>query len=490
LIAENIDDLIAVLDPTGRRLYASPSYLPLLGDPETLRGTDSFNDIHPDDRERIRSLFRETVQAGIGRRSEYRLMTREGKIRHIESQGSVVQDHQGSVSAVIVVSRDITEKKQLERQFLRMERMESIGTLAGGVAHDLNNVLSPILLSLNILKKRLPDEGSQKLLSMLESAVERGSGLIRQMLSFARGTEGERTAVDIGHLVDEIEKIVTETFPRTIALHTEIPDGLPTISGDPTQLHQVLMNLCVNARDAMSNGGSLEIRAETVMLDEQYVRMHLEAKPGLHLVLSVTDQGVGIPPGIIERIFEPFFTTKDVGKGTGLGLATVLGIVKSHDGFVNVYSELGRGTTFKVYLPALETPVAVPATTPPAIPTGRGELILVVDDEASIREITKATLESYNYAVLTAADGTEAVAAYATHGTNIRLVVTDMVMPYLDGNAMIRAIQKLNPKVRIIAVSGLKQNEEMLRKQMITFLHKPYTSETLLKAVHEILIER
>ena len=487
LISENVVDLIAVLDLDGKRVYNSPSYKPILGDLKSLRGTDSFQEIHPEDRDRIRQIFQETVKTGLGQRAEYRFSLKDGSIRFIESQGSVIRDGHGNTVRVVAVSRDVTERKQLEKQFLRAQRMESIGTLAGGIAHDLNNVLAPIMLSFDIISKKLPDEQSQKMLQMLQSTAKRGSDLIKQVLSFARGIEGERTLVQLRHLIDEIGKIINETFPKSISLRTDVPKNLATISADATQLHQVLMNLCVNARDAMPHGGTIDIKAETVMLDDQYVRMHSEAKPGLHVVMTVTDQGMGIPPGTMERIFEPFFTTKEIGKGTGLGLSTVLGIIKSHDGFVNVYSEVGKGTTFKVYLPAQGVGQAAVAEVKETLPVGNGELILVVDDEESIREITRTTLEAYGYSVITAADGTEAVASYATHREKIALVLTDMMMPYMDGAATIRAIQKLNPKVKVVAVSGLKQNGHNLTQEAVIFLHKPYTSEKLLNTIHEML---
>lgn len=487
LISENVTDLIEVLDVEGKRLYNSPSCSLVFGDSEVLLGTDSFEEIHPDDRERVKSVFYETVRTGMGQRAEYRILMKDGRVRDMESQKNVVRNQDGNITKVVIVSRDITEKKLLQQQFLRAQRMESIGTLAGGIAHDLNNVLSPILLSLNILRMKVTDEKSQKMLLMLESTVKHGSDLIKQVLSFARGVEGERTIVQVRHLIDEIGKIIDGTFPKFISFHTDIPGNLPTISADATQLHQVLMNLCVNARDAMPHGGKIEIKAETILLDEQYVKMHIDAKHGPHIVITVTDQGKGIPPSILERIFEPFFTTKEIGKGTGLGLSTVLAIIKSHDGFISVYSQVGKGTSFQVYLPAQEGTLTTMKEENGQLHTGNGELILVVDDEVSIREITKMTLETYGYSVITAADGTEAVVAYATHGIKIALVITDMMMPYMDGVATIRAIQKLNPFSRFILVSGLKQNTDSLPQESVVFLQKPYTSEKLLKIISEQL---
>ncbi|MBI3260349.1 MAG: response regulator, partial [Ignavibacteriae bacterium] len=473
----------------GKRIYNSPSYKSILGFSQSILGTDSFKEIHPDDREKIRTIFFETVRTGIGYRVEYRMMANDESIRFLESQGTVIKDAQGNVVRVVVVSRDVTEKKQLEHQFLRMQRMESIGTLAGGIAHDLNNILSPILLSVSVLSRKLTDPQSQRMLHILESSTKRGSELIKQVLSFARGVEGEFTLIQVRHIIDEIGKIINQTFPKSIELRTNLPKHLPTISADATQIHQVLMNLCVNARDAMPNGGKIEIEAETIVLDEQYIRMHIEAQLGTYVVITVTDQGNGIPPAILERIFEPFFTTKSIDKGTGLGLSTVLTIIKSHNGFINVYSEVGKGTTFKVYLPAQESAEIDIVSVNEKQLLGNGELILIVDDEESIREITKVTLEANGYSVITAIDGTEAITAFATHGTEIALVITDMMMPYMDGTATIRALQKMNPNVKVIAVSGLKQDGEIMHRDSVTFLNKPYTSEKLIHLIGERIQE-
>ncbi len=487
LISENVTDMIVVLDLQGKQIYNSPSYKSLFDSSELKEGTDFFKEIHIDDREKVRKVFQETVQTGIGSRVEYCLMPHSGIPCFVESQCSVIQDDTGNIAQVIVVSRDITEKKKLENQFLRMQRMESIGTLAGGIAHDLNNILSPILLSVTVLSRKLLDPQSQKMLSILEASTKRGSELIKQVLSFARGVEGEFTGVQTRHIIDEIGKIIIQTFPKSISLRINAAKNLPTVFADATQLHQVLMNLCVNARDAMPNGGKIEIEAETIVLDEQYVRMNIEAKLGHYVVITVRDQGTGMPPAILQRIFEPFFTTKEIGKGTGLGLSTVVTIIKSHNGFVNVYSEVGHGTTFKIYLPAQEGTQVLEPNEKMKYELSNGELILVVDDEESIREITRVTLEAHGYSVLTAADGTEAVSAYATHGSKIALVITDMMMPYMDGIATIRAIQKMNPKVKAIAVSGLKQDGDIVNQENVSFLHKPYTSEKLINVIGEQL---
>jgi two-component system, cell cycle sensor histidine kinase and response regulator CckA len=260
-----------------------------------------------------------------------------------------------------------------------------------------------------------------------------------------------------------------------------------TVSGNTTQLHQVLMNLCVNARDAMPDGGTIIISAENFFIDENYAKMNIEASVGNYVLITVSDRGIGIPPGIIDRIFEPFFTTKELGKGTGLGLSTVLGIIKSHGGFVNVYSEPGKGSKFQVYIPAQQIPETLeePETD---LPTGNGELILVVDDEVSIRDVTKTSLESYNYKAITACDGIEAIALYAEHRDEISVVLTDMIMPAMDGITTIRTLQKINPAVKIIAVSGLLSSDKVNAVNEIgvqAFLPKPYTAKQLLQTNRE-----
>ena len=432
------------------------------------------------------------IQAGEWK-GEMHQVRRDGAEIIVESRWTLVRDEHEKPKSILIINTDITEKKRMESQFLRAQRMESIGTLAGGIAHDLNNVLSPILMAIDMLQLRSTDETSRKWLDVLRSNAERGGNMVRQVLSFARGVEGERVALQPKHLIKEIVKILRETFPKSIEITFKIPDDLWIISADATQVHQVLMNLCVNARDAMPEGGSISIRAENVFVDENYARMHIEAKAGRFVMITVSDTGPGMSPEIQSRIFEPFFTTKEMTKGTGLGLSTALSIVKSHGGFMNVYSELHRGSQFSVYLPAIDMAEAIEAgALQTDLPLGKGELVLVVDDEESIREITRGTLETFGYNVLTANDGTEALAMYADKKNEIAVVLTDMVMPFMDGPATIRALQRMNPQVRIIAASGLGAGQragEGALEGVSVLLTKPYTAEKLLKTLAQVLKE-
>jgi PAS domain S-box-containing protein len=418
-------------------------------------------------------------------------VTKDGKEIIVASRWTLMRDADGRPKSILIVNTDITEKKQLEAQFLRAQRMESIGTLASGIAHDLNNALTPIMMTVQLLQMKLLDEQSQEWLEILETNVKRGADLVKQVLSFSRGIEGKRTNLNLGDLILEIERITRQTFSKAIEIRTDLPEeNLWTVSGNATQLHQVLMNLCVNARDAMPEGGILEISAKNQWIDTHYARMNLEAKVGPYLVITVSDTGIGIPREILDRIFEPFFTTKELGKGTGLGLASVLGIIKSHGGFVNVYSEVGKGTQFQVYLPVTANEAdCIPLEHHESL-TGHGEVILVVDDEDAIREITKNSLEAHGYNVLVASDGIEAIAMYTQHKNEISVVLVDMMMPSMDGPTAIRVLQKINPQVKVIAVSGLVSNHKMLElvgNSVKTFLPKPYTSNELLKNLQVVL---
>ncbi|WP_246275696.1 PAS domain S-box protein [Brasilonema bromeliae] len=438
----------------------------------------------------------EAIQATLIRegnwQGEIQKVTKDGKTIVVESRWTLVRDGLGNPKSILTVSTDITEKKQLEAQFLRAQRLESLGTLASGIAHDFNNILTPILAVAQLLPLKFPnlDENTQQLLSILEGSAKRGADLVKQILSFTRrGVEGSRTIIQARHLLLDVAQVAQRTFPKSIETETNIAPDLWTVCADATQLHQVLMNLCVNARDAMPDGGTLTISAENQCMDESYARMYVDAKVGLYVVMTITDTGTGIGPEIMDRIFDPFFTTKEVGKGTGLGLSTVMGIVKSHGGFVNVYSEMGKGSTFEVYLPSsqvTETQVA----TDVELPRGNGELILAVDDEATICEITKTALESHNYRVLTASDGIEALALYAQYKNDISVVLIDMMMPGIDGSTTILTLQRMNPQVQIIAMSGLMSNSTTTQNRSLGiqyFLPKPFTVQALLSTLREVL---
>lgn len=409
----------------------------------------------------------------------------------VESRWTLVQDENGHPKSILVVNTDVTEKQQLEMQFLRAQRMQSIGTLAGGIAHDLNNLLTPILFSAQLMQMQaaLQNEKKELLLETIEKNTKRGAALIKQVLSFARGIEGQREIVQMKHLIAEVKHTALETFPKTVKIQTNVAPDLWTVFGDATQLHQVLMNLCINASDAMPCGGTLDIEAFNFLVDNNYARLHLDAKVGPHLVISVSDTGVGIVPDVMDRIFEPFFTTKEFGQGTGLGLSTVHMIVKSHGGFVDVASSIGQGTQMKVYLPAIHAIEPV-QTEEPKIPLGNGELILVVDDEEPIRETCKVSLESYNYRVLTANNGLEAIALYAEHRHKIQLAIIDMMMPTMDGAMAIRALERINPDIKIIAMSGLLSDNEVSNPvdgYIKAFLPKPLAIAELLTKIQQIL---
>ncbi|MET0263324.1 MAG: PAS domain-containing protein [Rariglobus sp.] len=452
--------------------------------------------IHADDRDRVSHSLNDTIHnpAKTSWTEEYRYLRKDGVYAIVEDRGHVIRDAAGIGIRMVGGMTDITEHKKLLNQYLRSQRMESIGTLAGGIAHDLNNVLAPILMSVDLLRLNATDPSTLKILNTVEQSARRGADLVRQVLTFARGADGGRhVAIKIEHLIKDVARIAEETFHRAIRTRVELGKDLWAVTGDATQLHQVIMNLVVNARDAMPDGGTLTLSAENVIIDAQYATTSRDAKPGAYLRLAVTDTGCGIVADDIERIFEPFFTTKEVGKGTGLGLSTAHAIIQSHQGFISVYSEPGKGTTFKVHIPADASLRPSENSLPSAsveLPRGHGETVLVIDDETSILAITQQTLENYGYRVMLAHDGAEAVAAYAQHRDEIAVVLTDMVMPIMDGPATINALMRINPSVLIIAASGLNANARVAKSVGVGvrhFLPKPYTAETLLITLHEIL---
>jgi PAS domain S-box-containing protein len=411
----------------------------------------------------------------------------------VETRWTLVRDDEGRPKSILIVSTDITERKKIEEQFLRTQRMESIGTLAGGIAHDLNNVLAPIMMSVEMLKEKFQDESSRRMLGILETSARRGAGMVKQVLTFARGVDGERVLLQPKHLIKDISKIIHDTFPKSIHLKLNISESLWPVLGDATQLHQVLLNLAVNARDAMPDGGTLSVAAENCVVEDRAEPPAPGLMPGYYTLIKVIDTGTGIPPEVLDRIWEPFFTTKAMGKGTGLGLSTVLGIVRSHNGVVKVQTETNKGTGFFIYLPAQDSTLGAPAEEgPKQLPVGNGELILAIDDEAAILRMTQETLETFGYRVVTARDGAEAVATYTAHRHEIRGVITDLLMPHMDGPSTIRVLRKLNPNVKVIAASGLVEAEKLkdvTGLESIPFLMKPYTAEKLLTTLQQVLAD-
>lgn len=409
----------------------------------------------------------------------------------VQSRWTLVRDESGYPKSILSVDTDITEKKLLENQFLRAQRLESLGTLASGIAHDLNNILTPILAIAQLLPIKLPDldDKNKRLLQIMQDSSKRGSDLVSQILAFARGSEGKRATIQVGHLLHEVARVARQTFPKSITVCEQVsPLDLWMVSADATQLHQVFMNLCINARDAMPDGGTITVEANNLILDANNARMHLDAQEGPYLAITITDTGTGIQPETLDRIFEPFFTTKEIGKGTGLGLSTVLSIVKGHGGFMMVYSQPNNGTRFIVYLPALEQLSPINPSENLENLDGNGELILIVDDEAAIREITKESLEAHNYRVITASDGIEAFAFYALHSAEINVVLLDLMMPILDTKTIVLTLQKMNPTVQIIAMSGLAPHEAIVSdsNSIQAFLGKPFTVYELLKALSQV----
>jgi signal transduction histidine kinase/ActR/RegA family two-component response regulator len=483
---------------------------------------------------------------------EHRQVTKTGQEVIVQSHWTLMSDAAGLPKSILIINTDITEKKKLEAQSLRAQRMETLGTLAGGIANDLNNVLTPILMAGRMLREEMPKEScqhllaaveasakhgadivkqvlvmegnstlagsvaqdlhnvltpilvavrklrdempkdtSQQLLATMETSAKRGSDLVKQVMTFAQGAEGVHILLQVPELLQETEKAVRNTFPQNIQLQSALVPDLALVMGDSNQLQQVLLNLCQNARDAMPQGGRLTLANNAVLLTESDLPKMPEAKPGSYVRLTVADTGSGIAPEIMDKIFDPFFTTKPPDKAAGLGLSTALGIVRSHGGFIQVQSEVDRGSRFEVYLPAAPKPELADAGAEACeLPQGKGELILVVDDEASVCEVTKIILEKHGYRVMAAEGGSEAVALFAQHRDDIKAVLTDMAMPFMDGPATIRALRRIDPEIKIIVASGLDSDafdDELPGLKAEAVLTKPYMGEKLLATLSRVL---
>ena len=455
------------------------------------------NELFQNDESQTEAIMKTLLEQGEWR-GEIHEVTKAGQEVTVDRRWTLARDDAGQPKFILSVDTDITEKKQLEAQFHRAQRLESLGRLASGIAHDLNNVFTPILTIaqlLRLMQKGL-DTPAQEQLKLIEESAKRGANMVKQILTFARGKSGERTPVDLTSLLREVINIVQQSFPKSIEIHQDFPEAentdpaLGAVLADPTHLHQVLMNLCINARDAMPSGGMLTLSAENTFVDENVVQVNLEAQGGNYVVLTIADSGTGIAPEVRDRMFEPFFTTKQRGQGSGLGLSTVLGIVKNYGGFLQVFSELGQGTQVKVYLPAIEsTPTERSQSEGPF--KGNGERVLIVDDDVVVQQTNQALLECHHYTTLIANDGVEAVSLYAQFQDDIKLVVLDVMMPNMGGIPLILKLRKTNPRVKIIAISGLPTNRgPVLAAGANAFLAKPYPLESLLRTVSDLVNDR
>jgi PAS domain S-box-containing protein len=497
-LMDNLPDSIYAKDAEARKILANPANYKRVGcktEAEVIGKTDY--DFYPPD---IAAGFfaddqsvLQTGQSIINR--EEKIVLPNGETRWTLTTKAPWRDAAGKIIGLVGIGRDITERKNYEAQLSRAQRMESIGRLATGIAHDLNNTLAPILVSIDLLRQKIHDEEGLKILAAIEASAKRGAEVVKQVLWFGRGQEGRRMHVHLKPLIEGAARLATQTLPKSINIETQLDDGVWPIMGDPTQLHQVLLNLCQNASDAMPRGGRLKLAARNLTLDDSYAKTHNEAKPGPYVVLEISDTGGGISREIRDRIFEPFFTTKELGKkSVGLGLSTALSVIKSHDGFILVDSEVGKGSTFRLYLPAHVEAAATPADAKlENLLRGHGETILVVDDEEAVRQVTQMTLESCGYRVLLAPDGAKAMAIYAENQASIAAVLMDILMPVMNGVDTTRALQHINPRIKVIATSGYQSNttQNALRDLGVThFLPKPYTADAILQKLREVIAER
>ena len=493
-------DILMVVDAQGNIRFASPAVQTVLGRKSSeLVGQPLLNLAHPDDvakGEAFLVLLQEN-SALVGR-LEWRLCRADGSSCHLETAGSNALSVP-TIRGLVLNSRDTSERLGLERQLTKAQRMESIGLLAAGVVHDLNNMLTPISLGLSLLRDKSSDPVTVSTLHMMETANQRGAAVLRQVLTFARGVEGERTILRPRQLFIEIARLVEETFPKNISVETEIAADIANVSGNQTQLHQVLLNLLLNARDALPKGGLITLHAEPVEVDAARASRQVPAAaPGRYVLLGVRDNGPGISSEVMEHMFEPFYTTKLRGKGTGLGLSTAFGIVKSHQGFFEVASALGQGSDFCLLLPAADRPVSVPASqsaTPFQSPSlGAGRRLLVVEDEQPILTLLRAILVRQSYQVVSAVNGREGFRKFEEDPDSYALVLTDLLMPEMDGFALIRAIRGISPQVPIIAATGMAgdmstaDREALLNELRVgTLLQKPFAQEELMRAIrHEL----
>ena len=494
LISENAADMIAVVDNNGNRLYNSPSYQRILGySVEELRQTSAFEQIHPDDRERVSSAAASAQKSGTGQPVQYRMRDKTGQWRVLESTASAVRNKNGDVEKLIIVNRDVSDRRLLERQLLQAQKMEAIGRLSGGVAHDFNNLLGVIIGYAEVLEEEADaSDAHRESVDQILKAGRQAASLIRQLLAFSRQQVLEPKIVDVNAIVRDTEKMLHRLIGEDIELVTQLDSELSKIKVDQGQLEQALINMAVNARDAMPNGGQLRIETDNFEMDELAAgKYQYPVLVGSYVRLTISDDGAGMNSETLARAFEPFFTTKEKGKGTGLGLAMVYGFVKQSGGYIDLTSELGVGTCIRIYLPQVEQARGKSETViiPEESFAGKGT-ILVVEDDAPLRNLTVRHLRSFGYRVLDAQDAASALAVSSASNESIDLLFTDVVLPKINGRALANLLIEQRPALRVLFTSGYTgQSIEKgnILEENCHFLPKPYTRALLAQKVREVL---
>jgi two-component system cell cycle sensor histidine kinase/response regulator CckA len=492
LIGENAADMIAVVTVSGERLYNSPSYQKLLGyTPEELEKTSVYEQIHPDDQPAVKLAAEEAKTSGNGRRVEYRIRHKSGEWRVMESTASAVCNAEGAVEKLIIVNRDITERKHLEQQLLLSQRLEAVGKLSGGVAHDFNNILGVIIGYSEALQQMMPaDDPMREAVDEIDKAGRRAAALTQQLLAFSRKQVLEPKVLDLNSIVADVEKMLRRLIGEDLELEIVPASALGRVKADRGQIEQVILNLAVNARDAMPHGGKLKIETMNADLNESDAKRLRYVIPGHYVMLQVSDTGTGMSAEIQSHIFEPFFTTKEQGKGTGLGLATVYGVVKQSGGYIWLESEVGKGSRFQVYLPRVEGVEPEAVRSLPSFETHGPATILVVEDEASLRKLTCNTLKQSGYKVLEAKDGPEAIEIASHYQGEIHLLFTDVVMPGMSGHKLAEKLSSRRPKMKVLYTSGYTDGAVATHGVLesgVVILRKPFSRAQLQQNVGQML---
>ena len=493
LITENAADMIAVVDGEGRRVYNSPAYQKILGYTlQELQSTSTLAQIHPDDRQLVQEAAAQAGAEGIGRQIEYRMRHKNGTWRILESTASAIRSDSGRVEHLVIVNRDITDRRRLEDQFRQAQKMDAIGRLSGGIAHDFNNILGVIIGYAEILQENMDStHPDRSCVDEIQRAGQRAASLTRQLLAFSRQQVLEPKVLDLNAVISDMEKMLRRLIGEDIELSTDLNQELGHVRADQGQLEQVILNVAVNARDAMPDGGKFSITTQDlVMAEAQTKRYSYPFRPGRYVLLTVSDNGMGMDLGTQARIFEPFFTTKEKGKGTGLGLATVYGIVKQSEGYIEVHSEVGVGTTFKIYLPIVEALIEPDSTQPALISSLQGnETILLAEDDDILRILARNMLVRFGYTVLEASNGAEACELARKRTGRIDLLLTDVVMPGMNGRELGERLAQERPDLTIVYMSGYTGQGvgQGVLPSGCHFLAKPFHRESLARKLREAL---